>query len=219
MADLSLTLACVPTDRSRPIVDEHIKIPGVKVTPLPGEPEEIFRRALREEAFDITEMSASSHITMTARGDAAYIAVPVFLSRAFRHSGIYIRTDREIRRPEDLKGKRIGIPYYSCTAILWMRGILRDFHGIGVRDVGMVDGRRARAGLGERVPLSLPHGIDVQPIGPDETLDGLLTEGSLDAVISTRIPTALTDPNVPVARLFPDYRAVEAAYYPTHRLF
>jgi 4,5-dihydroxyphthalate decarboxylase len=213
MADIRLTLACVPTDRSRPIIDGHIKIPGVSIAPLPAEPEEIFRRALREEAFDITEMSMSSHITMTARGDPAYVAVPVFLSRAFRHSGIYIRTDRGISRPEDLKGKRIGIPEYQQTAILWMRGMLRDLHGIGVRDVQWRTGGVLEPGLGERVALSLPDGIDVQPIGPDDTLDGLLTRGVLDAVISTRVPTALANPDVPVARLYPDYRAAETEYY------
>jgi 4,5-dihydroxyphthalate decarboxylase len=213
MADLNLTLACVPTDRSRPIINGDIAIPGVAVSVLPGEPEEIFRRALREQAFDITEMSVSSHITMTARGDPAYIAVPIFLSRAFRHSGIFVRTDRGIRHPEDLKGKRIGIPEFQQTAILWMRGILRDFHGVGVRDVAWRTGGVLTPGLGERVPLSLPPGIDVQPIGPHETLDGLLTSGELDAVISTRVPTAVDKPDVPVDRLFPDYRAAESDYY------
>lgn len=213
MADLCLTLACVPTDRSRPIIDGQVKIPGVSLTVLPDEPEDIFRRALREQAFDITEMSMSSHITMTARGDPAYIAVPVFLSRAFRHSGIFIRTDRGIRTADDLKGKRVGIPEYQQTAILWVRGMLRDFHGIGVRDIHWRTGGVLQPGLGERVALSLPEGIDVQPIGPDETLDGLLTRGALDAVISTRVPTALANPDIPVARLYPDYRAAETDYY------
>jgi 4,5-dihydroxyphthalate decarboxylase len=183
------------------------------LTVLSDEPEDIFRRALREEAFDITEMSMSSHITMTARGDPHYVAVPIFLSRAFRHSGIYIRTDRGINRPEDLKGRRIGIPEYQQTAILWVRGMLRDFHGIGVRDVQWRTGGVLQPGLAERVALSLPEGIDVKPIGPDETLDGLLTRGALDAVISTRVPTALANPDVPVARLYPDYRATETEYY------
>jgi 4,5-dihydroxyphthalate decarboxylase len=213
MADLRLTLACVPTDRSRPIIDGQIRIPGVTLEVLPDEPEDIFRRALREEAFDITEMSMSSHITMTARGNPAYVAVPVFLSRAFRHSGIFIRTDRGIRGPQDLKGRRIGIPEYQQTAILWVRGMLRDFHGISVRDVQWRTGGVLQPGLGERVALALPGDFDVQPIGPGETLDGLLTAGALDAVISTRVPTALANPDVPVERLYPDYRAAEAEYY------
>jgi 4,5-dihydroxyphthalate decarboxylase len=115
MSVLDVTMACVPTDRSRPILDGSLAIPGMRITALPGEPEEIFRRALREEAFDITEMSMSSHITVPARGASAYVAVPVFPSRAFRHSGIFIRTDRGINVPADLKGKRIGIPEYQQT--------------------------------------------------------------------------------------------------------
>src|SRR5262245_47350387 len=106
MAVLDVTMACVQTDRSRPILDGSIAIPGMRIKALPGEPEEIFRRALREEAFDITEMSMSSHITVTARSESAYVAVPVFPSRAFRHSGIFIRTDRGINAPADLTGKR-----------------------------------------------------------------------------------------------------------------
>jgi 4,5-dihydroxyphthalate decarboxylase len=213
MPDLELTLACVPTDRTRAIIDGSIGVPGVRIKPLLGEPEDIFRRALREEAFDITEMSMSSHITVTARGASRYVALPVFLSRAFRHSGIYIRTDRGIRRPEDLKGKRIGIPEYQQTAILWMRGVLRDFYGIGVRDVKWFTGGVLQKGQSERIELSLPAGIDVKQIDPSDTLDGLITKGELDAIITTRVPSALSNPKVPVARLFKDYRAVEAAYF------
>jgi len=213
VALLDLTLACVPTDRSRPILDGSIAIPGVRIKALPGEPEEIFRRALREEAFDITEMSMSSHITVTARGATAYVAIPVFLSRAFRHSGIFIRTDRGINAPTDLKGKRIGIPEFQQTAILWIRGMLRDEHGIGVRDVEWFTGGVNEPLPGERIPLTLPAGIRVTPIGPQRTLDELLRNGEIDAVISTRVPTSLNAPDAKVARLFPDYRAVEAAYF------
>ncbi len=213
MADLRLTLACVPSDRTRPIINGDITIPGVNLTVLPGEPEDIFRNALREQAYDITEMSVSSHITMTARGDPTYIAIPIFLSRAFRHSGIFVRTDRGIHRPEDLKGRRIGIPEYQQTAILWMRGILRDFHGLDVQDVVWRTGGVLAPGLGERVALSLPPGIKVTPIGPNDTLDGLISNGDIDAIISTRVPTAVDNPDIPVARLFPDYRSVEAAFF------
>ena len=213
MARLELTLACVPTDRTRPILDGSIEIPGVRLRPIPGEPEDLFRRALREEEFDITEMSMSSHITVTARGNPHYIAIPVFLSRAFRHSGMFIRTDRGIRGPADLKGRRIGIPEYQQTAILWMRGMLRDEHGIGVRDVEWLTGGVNEPLPGERIALTLPAGIKVTPIGPQRTLDELLRKGEVDAVISTRVPACHDEPGSKVVRLFPDYRAVESAYY------
>lgn len=213
MARRELTLACVPTDRTRPILDGSIEIPGIRINPVPGEPEDLFRRALRDEAFDITEMSMSSHITVTARGNPHYIAIPVFLSRAFRHSGMFIRTDRGIRGPADLRGKRIGIPEYQQTAILWMRGMLRDEHGIGVRDAEWFTGGVNEPLLGERIALSLPPDIKVTSIGPQRTLDELLRSGEIDAVISTRVPACYDEPGGKIVRLFPDYRAVEAEYF------
>jgi len=213
LSDLALTLACVATDRSRPILDGRVAIPGVDFTFSPGEPEAIFKRALREQPWDVTEMSMSSHITVTARGDAHYVGIPVFLSRAFRHSGIYVRSDRGIDRPEDLKGRTIGLPEYQQTAALWVRGILRDLHGIGVRDVKWRIGGVEQTGQGERIKLDLPADIDVTAIGPDETLNGLLAAGEIDAIVSPRPPSSLADTNVPVARLFPDYRAAEIDYH------
>src|SRR3954470_3830769 len=97
MSKLALTLACTESDRTRALLDGRVTVPGVSLTVLPGEPEDIFRRALRDRAFDVTELSMGSHIVTTARGDAPYIGIPVFPSRAFRHSAIYIRTDRGIR--------------------------------------------------------------------------------------------------------------------------
>lgn len=155
----------------------------------------------------------SSHITVTARGDAHYVGIPVFLSRAFRHSGIYVRTDRGIDRPEDLKGRTIGLPEYQQTAALWVRGILRDLHGIGVRDAKWRIGGVEQTGQGERIRLDLPDDIDVAPIGSHETLNGLLTAGEIDAIVSPRPPSSLADPDIPVARLFPDYRAAEIDYH------
>jgi 4,5-dihydroxyphthalate decarboxylase len=213
VADLALTLACVPTDRTRPLIVGRVRIPGMRFEFIAGEAEDIFRRALREQAFDVTEMSMASHITVTGRGAAAYVAVPVFLSRCFRHSAIYVRTDRGIGRPEDLKGKRIGIPEFQQTAIVWVRGILRDLYGVGVRDVVWCTGGVNAPGLSERVALTLPEGIRVESIGPQQTLSGLLQEGELDAVIATRVPSCLGRPGVPVARLFPDYQAAESDYY------
>lgn len=213
MTDLRLTLACVATDRSRPVLDGRVELPGISFEASPGEPEAIFRTALREEAFDVTEMSMSSHITVTARGDAHYVGIPVFLSRAFRHSAIYVRTDRGIDRPEDLKGRTIGLPEYQQTAALWVRGILRDQHGVDGRTVSWRIGGLEQTGQGERIRLDLPADLDVAPIGPDETLNGLLESGRIDAVISPRPPPCLGRSGVPVGRMFPDYRAAEIDYH------
>ena len=126
MSDLKLSLAMGNYDRTRAIVDGRVKIDGVDPVPMLLSPEEMFFRAFRHEAFDISELSLSSYSISVARGNPHYVAIPVFLSRAFRHTSVYIRTDRGIDRPEDLKGKRIGIAEYQLSANVWVRGILEE---------------------------------------------------------------------------------------------
>lgn len=200
MATLRLTLACTLSDRTRPILDGRVRVPGVEFIALPGEPEDIFRRALRDRAFEVTELSMGSHITTTARGDSAYVGVPVFLSRAFRHGAIWIRTDRGIARPEDLAGRSIALPEYQQTAALWVRGILREQHGLDTRAI------RWRIGA-ERIAIALPEGFDVAPLG--EPPEQALREGRVDALITPRPPA----PHPQVARLFPDHAAAERAWF------
>ena len=213
MEGLVLTLGCYETDRTRPILDGRVRIPGVRFEREPGEPRDLFRRALRDRAFAVTELSMSSHIVTTARGDAPYVGVPVFPSRAFRHESIYIRMDRGIRSAADLAGRRIGVPEYQQTAALWVRGMLRDQYGVDTAGIAWRNGGLEAPGAGERVPLSLPPGLDVGPIGAGETLNALLAEGALDAIISPRAPSCFLDRNAPVGRLWPDSRAEEEAYF------
>lgn len=206
MATLTLTLACTQSDRTRPILDGQITVPGCDLVMLPGEPEDIFRRAIQDRAFDICELSMGSHITATARGSAHYIGIPVFPSRAFRHSAIYVRTDRGIRTPQDLRGKTVGLPDYQQTAGMWVRGILADQHGVSSSDV------RWRV-VGARTALELPPGLDVVPLPAGSDLSDLLARGELDAVMTPRPPACFLDRSAPVDRLFPDYREAEIAYH------
>ncbi|MFH5924271.1 ABC transporter substrate-binding protein [Roseomonas xinghualingensis] len=210
---IRLTLACTSSDRTRPILDGRVDVPGVTLTVLPGEPEDIFRRALRDRAFDVTELSMGSHIVTTARGDAPYIGIPVFPSRSFRHSAIYIRTDRGIRMAADLAGRRIGLPEYQQTAALWVRGILREHYGVDTRGIAWRTGGMEETGGSERVALKLPPEMDVKPIGPTETLNGLLASGEIDAVVGPRPPSCFLSRSAPVDRLYPDYRSEEEAYF------
>jgi 4,5-dihydroxyphthalate decarboxylase len=201
---LSLTLACTASDRTRPILDGRVSVPGVAFIALPGEPEDIFRRALRDRAFDVSELSMGSHIVTTARGDSPYVGVPVFPSRAFRHSAIYIRTDRGIAGPGDLAARKVGVPEYQQTAALWVRGILREHYGVDTRGIAWRTG-------GERVAISLPEGFDVRSLGED--LPAALAAGRLDALIAPRPPAAFENRAAPVGRLWPDYRAEEIAWH------
>jgi 4,5-dihydroxyphthalate decarboxylase len=216
---LKLSLACTQTDRSAPILDGRIAIAGCEVLPMPGQTQDIFRRTLTDQAFDIAEMSMSSHIVQVARGVADYVAVPVFLSRAFRHSSIYIRTDRNIGRPQDLAGRTIGLEQYQQTVALWLRGILAEQYGVRTQDVAWRTGGLEQPGGGERLALTLPAGIDVSPIPRGETLDGMLAAGGLDAVIATRAPPCFTAGRPHIGRLFPDYRWAEEEYFRATRAF
>ena len=143
------TIACVGTDRSRPVLDGRVPIPGVELVPVVAEAEDIFRLALRDHAFEITELSMGSHIVTTARSDSPYVGIPLFLSRAFRHSAIYIRTDRGIRTAADLAGRTIGLPEYQQNAALWVRGILRKHYGVDTRGIAWRTGQ-------ELLAISLP---------------------------------------------------------------
>jgi len=201
---LTLSLACSLSDRTRPVIDGRVSIPNLRFQIILGEPEDIFRRALRERCFEIAELSMGSHIVTTARGDSAYIGVPVFLSRAFRHSAIYVRTDRGIRTAADLAGRTIGLPEYQQTAALWVRGILREHYGVDTKAI------RWRIGS-ERIAITLPEGFDVAPAG--ESLDTALAEGRIDALIAPRAPACYLNHTAPVARLFEDYRAEEEAWH------
>jgi 4,5-dihydroxyphthalate decarboxylase len=203
---MTLTLASTLSDRTRPIHDGRVKVEGFEIAPIAGEPEDLFRIAMREARHEITELSMSSHILSVARGDSRYIGVPVYPSRSFRHSAIYIRTDRGITRPEDLAGRTIGIPEYQQTAALWVRGMLRDQHGVDTRGIAWRSG-------GERTAITLPPGFDVQPIGEGDTLEAALAEGRIDAFIGPRAPACFLNRTAPVARLFAETRAAEEAYF------
>ncbi len=219
MSKLHLSMAFSPYDRTSPLVDGRVQIEGVTIDPFLLSPEEIFHRSFGYREFDISEISLSSHALTTARGDSRYVGIPAFLSRVFRHSGIYIRTDRGINSMADLKGRTIGLPEYQQTANVWVRGILSDECGIKASDVHWRTGGTEQPGRRERVPLHLPPEVDVQPIGPTQTLNELLLSGELDAIFAPREPPCFTQGVPFIDRLFPDYRPVEAAYFKRTGIF
>src|SRR5277367_2888524 len=130
MSKLQLSIAVGDYDRTRPLVDGGVQIDGVDPVFMLLEPEEIFFRAFRHADFDVCELSLSSFTVKTARGDSPYIGLPVFPSRAFRHTSIVVRADRGIDTPADLKGKRIGVAEYQLTANVWARAFLEEEHGL-----------------------------------------------------------------------------------------
>lgn len=155
----------------------------------------------------------------TARGDHQYVAVPAFLSRVFRQSGIYVRTDRGIDRPQDLKGKRIGVPEYQITANVWIRGILEEEFGVKPSDIHWRRGGIEEPGRGERAPIALPASVDLQQIPDDKTLSGMLEAGEIDGYIGARAPSCFLRGAPHVGRLFKNYLEDEKDYFRRTRIF
>ncbi|WP_131833737.1 ABC transporter substrate-binding protein [Ancylobacter aquaticus] len=182
-------------------------------------PPEIFPRALKRAEFDVTELSASSYLVHLSRGVSEYVALPVFLSRFFRFDSIYVRADRGIDAPADLRGKVVGTPEFQMTAGVWVRGILQEHFGLDHRSVRYVTGGLNLAGRKERIPLAPGPGQDIRPIDPAETLNALLARGEIDAVVAPEPPACFLDGSAPVRRLFPDSRAAEQAYFAASGIF
>jgi 4,5-dihydroxyphthalate decarboxylase len=215
---IPITLACGDYDRTRAIKDGRVTVEGCDVTYLPMEPEEAFHRAFKHQEFDVCELSCSSYIRTVDAGTSPYVGVPAFVSRLFRHSAVYIRTDRGIRQPSDLKGKVIGLPEYQITAVVWLRGILQDEYGVKPTDISWRQGGIEEPGRTERTPLKPIPGLDLRPV-PDKALSAMLEAGELDAMFSARAPSCFTRGAPNIARLFPDYREVEKAYYKKTQMF
>lgn len=208
MSNLTLSIAMGDYDRTRPIHDGRVKIDGVTPITQLLSPEEMFFRAFRHEAFDISELSLSSYCVKRSRGDSPYIAIPVFLSRAFRHSSVYIRTDRGINAPTDLKGRRIGIAEWQLTANVWVRGILEDY-GVAASDIKWVRGGMHTPGRPEKIAVNPPEDIDITSAPDGSTLDQMLRDGEIDGFIGPRSLLCFDEGHPHVGRLFAN--GVEAA--------
>ncbi|MEA3194454.1 MAG: 4,5-dihydroxyphthalate decarboxylase, partial [Betaproteobacteria bacterium] len=208
-----------PYDRTRALADGSVRMEGIDLTYLPLEVEETFWRQARFQEFDASEMSLSSY-TKTLNSDRPpFIAIPVFPSRFFRHSCIFVSAKSGIRKPEDLKGKRIGVPEYQMTAPVWIRGILADDFGVKATDVEHFSGGEEEPGREEKLKLDLPSSIRVSAIGKTQTLSRMLADGELDALVTARAPSTFYSEPDKVKRLFPDYVEREREYYRRTKIF
>jgi len=214
MANRTITIGMRDYDHTRALADGRVKIDGVdlkfvNITP----PSQIFLRMLHDEEFDASEMSLSNFMIAIGKGDRRFVALPVFPSRVFRHSYIWVNTKAGIVKPADLKGKKVGIADYSMTALLFVRGLLQHEYGVAPEDIHWF---RRRS---EHVAIDMPPGIRIDSIAKDQSLDGLLEAGELDAVAVTSAPRAFLNGSPLVQRLFADCRAVEAEYYRRTKIF
>ena len=209
MKNLKLTIACGRYDRTQPLIDGRVEPEGVDLTFIPLRPGETFWRMLNHGEFDASEMSLSSYTIFRSEGDTRFIAIPVFPSRVFRHSAIYLRADFEIEIPQDLKGRRVGVGDYQMTAAVWVRGMLAHEYDVMPGDIEWVTGRPVRA-------IRKPEGVRIVSMPSDTTLEQMLERGEIDALASVMIPKGL---GKSVRRLFRDFRAVEAAYFEKTSIF
>ena len=212
MANLNLSVAVGPYDRTRALIDGTVQIDGVDPVFMQLVPEEIFFRAFRAAEFDICELSMSSYTVKTAQGNCPYIAVPAFVSRAFRHTSIYVRTDR-IKKPQDLKGRKVGVPEYQLTANVWARAFLEDDYGVKRSDIHWIRGGIEHAGRPEKISINLPAGVRLDNAPEGKTISALLAEGEIDGFIAPRPPTLVEKGHPNIGWLFPDPVAVAKDYY------
>ena len=213
MAKLRLTLGCWNYDRTRALQDGSVQPEGIELIYLDMPVEETFFRMLRNREFDVAELSLSSYVVSLFKEPRPFIAIPVWPSRFFRHSSIYINAASGIREPKDLIGKRVGSPEYQMTAPVWIRGMLADEYGVPVDSVTYLTGGEEEPGRSEKLKLNLPPHIRLQPIGPTQTLAKMLLNGEIDALQTARMPSTFLSGEGRVRRLFENYVDVEKDYY------
>ena len=217
MSKLSLSVAVGPYDRTRALIDGSVQIDGVEPTCMTLPPEEIFFRALRHAEFDICELSLSSFTVKTAQGGGPYVGVPAFVSRMFRHTSIWVRTDR-IKKPEDLKGKRVGLPEYQLTANVWARAVLEEDYGVKPSDIHWIRGGIEDSDRPEKITISVPKDVRVDNAPAGKSISRLLAEGEIDGFIAPRPPSLPRNtPNV--GWLFPDPAATASDYFKRTGIF
>jgi 4,5-dihydroxyphthalate decarboxylase len=216
MSDLQLSLAMGEYDHMRDLLDGTVRAEGIDLAVLRLPIEEMFYRFLRHREFDVSEVSFGKVVSLISQGDTSIVPIPVFPSRVFRHSSIYVRADAGITKPQDLAGKRIGVPEWAQTAAVYSRGMLAHEYGVDLKSVHWHQGGVYEAGRAEKIKLNLPAGMRLTVV-KDRSLSEMLRAGDLDAVLSARTLEVAGDTRV--RRLFEDYRTVELAYWKKTGIF
>ncbi len=216
---LTLSLALSPCDRHAAILDGSQKIEGVdpRIVMLPVQ--EIFNRQMSSFEFDCSEVPIGTYIRLAQRADCPLVAIPIFPSRFFRHSCVFVSTAAGIEHPQDLRGKRVGVPVFDMAAALWVRGIFQDNYDLDPRSVTYLTGGLDQPRANDAHPQVYPAGFDVRPIGGAETLSDLLAHGEIDALITAKAPDSFFTTKGRVRRLFVNYRAVELDYFQRTGIF
>src|ERR1043166_6429057 len=219
MAKLKLTLACWDYDRTRPLIDGRVLAEDIDLEIKVLRPRETFPRMLEDKEFEVSELSLGSYASLIGRGNCPFVALPVALSKIFRHSCIYIRTDAGIRAPQDLCGKRVGTTQLGSTATIFMNGMLRHEYGVSIEDIHWFIGGMTAPTQRPLIPLKLAGNVKVEFLSADRTLEGMLESCDLDALFGIYIPSIFEKGSPRIARLFPTYYELEQDYYSRTGIF
>ncbi|HVE50075.1 MAG TPA: 4,5-dihydroxyphthalate decarboxylase [Casimicrobiaceae bacterium] len=211
MSNLTLSLAIGEYDHVRDLLDESVRIAGVDLTVLRLPIEEIFYRSTFHREFDVCEMSFAKIVALASQGDSPFVPLPVFPSRVFRHSSIYVRTDGGLDDPRQLLGKRVGVPEWAQTAAVYTRGMLAHDYAVDLGSIRWFQAGVNAPGRREKVALKLPKGVELTVV-PDQSLSQMLVDNQLDAVLSARPPAPFLAGDSRIRRLFADARSVEQEY-------
>jgi 4,5-dihydroxyphthalate decarboxylase len=209
MEKLRLSIALDEYDHTRDVMSGRVPVEGVELVPMNLQIEEIFYRTTFYKEWDVSELSMGKYCSLRSQGDDTFTAIPVFVSRQFRLSMVYVREDGKIARPEQLAGKRVGVPEWAQTATVYSRGGLAHDCGVKLDSIDWVQAGLHTPGRVEKVKLNLPAGLKLRP-APESTLNDMLLAGEVDAILTARAPRGMGQG---IARLIPDYRPVEEAYY------
>jgi 4,5-dihydroxyphthalate decarboxylase len=218
MPNIHLTMALSEYDHARDLLDGTVPVGGVDLTVLNLTVEEIFYRFTIHREWDVSEMSFAKFIALKSQGDESLVGIPVFVSRAFRHSSLYVRADSAITRPEQLSGKRVGLPEWAQTAAIYSRGMLAHDHGVDLTSIHWHQAGVNDAGRVEKVTLNLPEGLRYTPV-PDKSLTEMLLSGEIDAVLTARPPNPYSAGDGRIRRVFENYREVELDYWKRTGIF
>ena len=211
MSRIPLSLAIGGYDHVRELLDGRIVANGIDLLPLELPIEEITFRFTRFGEWDASELSFGKTAGLLAQEKPSIMPIPVFPSRAFRHSAIYVREGSGIKAPKDLEGRRVGVPEWAQTAGIYVRGMLQHEYGVDLRKIEWLQAGVKQPGRTEKISLTLPAGLRLTP-APEKSLSGMLASGEIDAAISARVPGN-------AKRLFEDYQHLELAYFQKTRIF
>jgi 4,5-dihydroxyphthalate decarboxylase len=210
---LHLTLACGDYEIVRALIDGSVQPEGIELTVLTDMTSDIRHwRMIRGREFDIAELSMSNYLAAKFRGQP-FIAIPVFLHRRFRHGFTFINTSKDIHKPTDLIGKKVGLRNFSATSNLWIRGLLEHEFQVPHKKIQWYKQDE------EEVEVVLPKDLSLQKIAPGKSVERMVVDGELDALIHPELITPILDRDPRVGRLFPNYKELEIAYYKRTGIF